>query len=207
MYMIGQQADPMNLVPHYDLTTEQIKFQAYTALAYGAKSISWYSMEAYSCFILDENGNPTLLYDKLAETNGDLKALEPVLMRYSGASNAVLIGSKCPAKKTLTYYQGNRDVSALTQESIRDLQVGDKSAMLVGHFEKNVGEGEAFLFVGLNNYRFTKEQLATATFKTADPDAVVTAYVRGEAIRLVPDGNGVYTVEVVNADAVFVTVE
>ena len=164
-------------------------------------------MEAFSCFILDENGNRTALFDKLEETNGDLKALEPIFMRYSGVSNAVLCGDRCPTKKNLEPYQGNSDFAAMTQESLSELAVDDKNALLVGHFDKNVGEGEAFMFVGVSNYRFTKDQNVTATFKTADPDAVVTAYVKGEATRLTPDANGVYTVEVVNADAVFVTIE
>jgi hypothetical protein len=128
-------------------------------------------------------------------------------MRYTAASDVVLMGSKFSGKKNLVPYQGNTDVSQLTQESLSELAVDDKNALLVGHFEKNVGEGEAFMFVGVSNYRFTKDQLVTATFKTADPDAMVTAYVKGEATRLSPDANGVYTVEVVNADAVFVTVE
>jgi len=207
MFMIGQQADPMDLEPKYTLSTEQIKFQAYTALAYGAKSISWYSMEAFPCFILDENGNPTELFGKLEEVNGDLKALEPIFMRYTGASNAVLHGSKCPAKKALAPYQGNRDVSLMTQESLTDITVEDRSAVLVGHFEKNMGDGEAFLFVGLGNYLFTKETEAEISFKTADADAEVIAYVKGIATKLTPNADGVYTITVQNADAVFVTVD
>ncbi|MBQ4065703.1 MAG: hypothetical protein IJD10_06345, partial [Clostridia bacterium] len=191
------------------ISIENMKYQAYSAMAFGAKSISW------ACWIrgwgenniLDDNGNKTEQYAKLQETNRDLKALEPVYMRYTGASNAVVHGKKCPTKKTLQYYHGNTDVKQLTQTSLTDITPGDTSAMIIGHFEKNVGEGEAFMFVGCNNYRFLKEQTSTVTFKTADPDAVVTAYLKGEATVLTPDTNGVYTVEVVKADAVFVTVE
>ena len=55
-----------------------------------------------------------------------------------------------------------------------------------------VGEGEAFMFVGCNNYRFigNKEQVATVTFKTADPSAILTAYVKGIPTVLTPDENG-----------------
>jgi hypothetical protein len=64
------------------------------------------------------------------------------------------------------------------------------------------------MFVGCNNYRFigNKEQVATVTFKAADPSAILTAYVKGIPSVLTPDENGVYTVEVIDADAVFVTV-
>ncbi len=208
MIVIAQHSDPWDVAePKYELTADQIKFQAYTSMAYGAKGVVWYCTVAWAGFITDEDGARNEMFDKLEEANGDLKALEPVFMRYSAASDAVLMGSKYSGKKNLTPYQGNTDVSRLTKESLTDLAVDEKSAMLVGHFEKNVGEGEAFMLVGLNNYRFTKDQTASVTFKTADPDAVVTAYVKGVATRLTPDANGVYTVEVVNADGVFVTVD
>jgi len=208
MIVIAQHSDPWDVAaPKYELTTDQIKFQAYTSMAYGAKGVTWYCTVAWPGFITDEDGTRNEMFDKLEETNGDVKALEPVFMRYSAASDVVLMGDKYSGKKNLTPYQGNTDVSQLTQESLTDLAVDERSAMLVGHFEKNVGEGEAFMFVGLNNYRFTKDQTASVTFKTADPDAVVTAYIKGEATVLTPDENGFYTVEVVNADAVFVTVD
>ncbi len=205
LYLILQGFNEGDTMP-----VERLKFQAYSAMAYGAKSITW------ACWIrgwgennvLDEEGNKTPLYDNLKEVNRELVALEPVYMRYTGVSDAVLIGEKHIARKNLATYEGNLDASHLKQESLTELAVDKKHAMLVGHFEKNVGEGEAFLFVGLNNFRFPNDnQLATATFKTVDPDATVIAYVGGMATKLTPDENGVYTVDVVNADAVFVTVD
>jgi ketol-acid reductoisomerase len=79
----------------------------------------------------------------------------------------------------------------MTQSTLTDITIGDSSVMLIGHFEKNVGAGEAFLFMGMNNFRYhnNKEPYAYATFKTADPTSVVIAYVKGIPSLLLPDEN------------------
>ncbi|MBQ4064662.1 MAG: hypothetical protein IJD10_01035 [Clostridia bacterium] len=193
----------------YQLEANQMKFQAYGSLAFGVKSLMWFYMGTYDTFLIDAEGNPTHFYEKFKETNGDVKALEPVYMRYTAKSHVLAYDEKSPLKTTMEPYQGNKDVTAMKQSSLIDIAVGKKNAVLIGAFEKNVEEGEAFMFVGCNNYRFqnNKEQVATVTFKAADPTAVLTAYVKGIPSVLTPDENGVYTVEIVDADAVFVTVD
>ena len=103
-------------------------------------------------------------------------------------------------------YLGSFDAEG-TGRALKDLKPGADGSLIVGHFRKNAGEGEAYLFVGCRNYNFKAKQTSSVTFSAASPDAVITAYVRGIPTRLVPDENGVFTVEVKNADAVFVTVE
>ena len=70
-----------------------------------------------------------------------------------------------------------------------------------------MGEDYAFLFVGCDDIYAMEGETATVTFKTADPAAIVTAYVKGVPTVLDPDENGVYTVAMTGADAVFVTVD
>ncbi len=210
LYAIIQNVDVWEpRTPKYDVSADMMKFQAFTAMAYGAKSLSWYYTGYYDCFVVDAEGNRTEMFDKLEETNGAVKAIEPIFMRYTAKSHVLLYDEKSPISQTMEVYQGNKDVNAMVQSSLTDIEVGKKSAVLIGAFEKNVGEGEAFMLVGCNNYRFhnNKEQLVTVTFRTADPSAAVTAYVNGIPTRLTPDENGVYTVEIIDADAVFVTVD
>ncbi len=206
LYVIGQVGNWEEKGP---LTMNQLKFQIYTSMAYGAKSFTWacWNDGWWKYGMVDSARNKTEQYYFVQETNRDVKALEPVFMRYTGASD-VLLWDNCPAKKTYEDYEGNTDVSAMTQSTLTDLTIGDNSVMLIGHFEKNVGAGEAFLFMGMNNFRYhnNKEPYAYATFKTADPTSVVIAYVKGIPSLLLPDENGMYTVEVFGADAVFVTV-
>ena len=93
-------------------------------------------------------------------------------------------------------------------KTITDLTAGETTkSLLMGYYEKNVGEGEAFLFVNSNTFDFegSNSETSTVSFRTVSPSSVVTAYVKGIPTILTPV-DGVYTVTVVDADAVFVTV-
>jgi hypothetical protein len=130
-------------------------------------------------------------------------------MRYTAKGNALLYDPKTIIAMKMKPYHGNTDVGGLNQTSLTDITVKKNDAVLIGSFEKNVGDGEAFMLVGCNNYLFpeNKEVKATVTFRTADPTALVTAYVKGIPQVLIPDADGVYTVVIERADAVFVTVD
>ena len=210
LYAIIQNTDVWHTAaPEYPVTTDMMKFQSYCAMAYGAKSLIWFYTASPVSFVTDANGNRTEMYDMLKETHDGVIAMEPVYMRYTYKSNALVYDEKSPIKTTMEPYQGNKDPEAMNQSSLCDIQVGQKNAVLIGAFEKNVGEGEAFLLVGCNNYRFNtnKKQEATVTFKTTDPSSILTAYVNGIPTILEPDADGVYTLIIHHTDAVFLTVD
>jgi hypothetical protein len=147
--------------------------------------------------------------DMLKETHDGVLAMEPIYMRYTYKSHVLLYDEKAlPMKKTMDPYQGNKDPEAMEQSSLANFTVSENSAALIGAFDKNVGDGEAFLLVGCNNYRFhnNKKQEVTVTFTATDPPSILTAYVNGIPTVLEPDANGVYTVTIHHTDAVFLTV-
>ncbi len=194
----------------FSISADMMRFQAYASMAYGAKSVAWacwiYGWDTNN--IYDENGVRTEQYEKLQEANADLKALEPIYMRYIGNSNAILCGvdGALDASRLLRKYIDSKGVEKMEHSALTDLTPADPDFVLVGHYEKNVGEGEAYMFVNCNDIWFKEENVATVTFTAADPSALVTAYVKGIPSLLTPDENGVYTVEINGADAVFVTV-
>ena len=190
----------------FEVPADRMRFQAYASMAYGAKGIHWYAMHKYEFSVVDENGEKTALFDRISQVNGELKALAPVYMRYTGDGTAVLLNSTFAANMLGDKYLGSFDADGLGS-ALKDVKPGPDGSLIVGHFTKNAGDGEAYLFVGCRNYNFKTKQSSSVTFTAAAPGAVVTAYVRGIPSRLAPDENGVYTVEVRNADAVFVTVE
>jgi len=193
------------------VSADMMRFQAYASMAYGAKSITW------GCWIYgwghnniyDDNGVRTEQYEKLQETNADLAALGPIYMRYTGNSNAILCGpdGALDGSRLLRKYIDSKPVTKMKHSALTDLTTGQADFVLVGHYNKNVGEGEAYMFVNCNDIWFKTENTATVTFKTADPTSLVTAYVKGIPTILTPDENGVYTVQIHGADAVFVTVD
>ncbi len=210
LYAIIQNTDVWNPnTPEYDVSADMMKFQAYTAMAFGAKSLSWFYTGAANCFITDAEGNRNEMFDMLKETHDGVLAMEPVYMRYTYKSHVLLYDEKSPISRTMEVYQGNKDPEAMEQSSLANFTVSENSAALIGAFDKNVGDGEAFLLVGCNNYRFhnNKKQEVTVTFTATDPTSILTAYVNGIPTVLEPDANGVYTVTIHHTDAVFLTVD
>ncbi len=193
------------------LTEEMLKIQAYSAMAYGVKAIAWATWQegrwGWTGAPLDEEGNLTDIYRSLQSTNAELKALEPIYMRYSWESSAVCCGANSPQKDILSSYAVKNGIKAMKQTVLTDLSSTEDDAVVIGHFTKNVGEGDAFMLVGCDDIYAMEGETATVTFKTADPAAIVTAYVKGVPTVLDPDENGVYTVAIAGADAVFVTVD
>ncbi len=191
------------------MTVDTMKFQAYSSMAYGAKSLIWACwIEGWGTKnILNSAGNKSEQYWELQEVNAELKRLEPVYMRYTGKSDGILIGADSTVDDYMKSFAKRHKVESMEQTSLTDFTCGDDDYVIVGAFDKNIGEGEAFMFAGCNDIYFEEDVVSTVTFRTADPAAVVTAYVKGVATVLEPDENGIYTVEIVNADGVFVTVD
>ena len=69
-------------------SVEQLRYQAYTALAYGSELISWacYTAGWWHNFVLDKNGNKTEQYQKLQTVNRELLALADVYMQYKNTA-------------------------------------------------------------------------------------------------------------------------
>ena len=186
-------------------TLGEVKFQAYASMAFGAKYIIWgcYNGGWWSMQALDSNQQPTEQYYKMQECNADLKTLSPIFMRYTVSDQTMLNPS--PDREFLS---ARHPVDGMGIKTITDLTASSETTnLLMGYYEKNVGEGEAFLFVNSNTFdqNGSNTETSTITFKTVSPASVVTAYVKGIPTILTPV-NGVYTVQIVDADAVFVTV-
>jgi hypothetical protein len=208
LYVVGQ---INNIWADKAVTTDQLRFQAYSAMAFGAKSISW------ACWTTGwwennvyMNGQRTAQYEKLVEVNAELKTWEPIFMRYSATHFGYLLNK--PVRDELpseTFDMLSRlrqtGIKKIDKSIITDLAVEGKEVIQVGQFRKNVGEGTALMLLNMTDFTYAVKTTATVTFKVVDNTSVVTAYVKGIPTVLNPDENGVYTVEVSGADAVFLT--
>ena len=79
-------------IPHLiykDPGEADIRWQAFTALAYGARGIMYFTyMTPADCHnaIIDENGKPTAKYAIARKINGEIKKLGPTLMRLNSVA-------------------------------------------------------------------------------------------------------------------------
>ncbi len=185
-----------------------LRYQAYLAMTYGYKSVIWacWSPGWWLDNVLDSAGNPTNTYYELQKVNAELKALEPVYMRYTGVSNAVLFGEKSEYASD-SYIKGEK-ISTLKQNAITDIKCGSDEILAVGAFKKNVGQGEAIMFSDSTDRYFENPDRgpSTVTFRTVKENAVVVSWVDGLPTILSPE-NGVYTLKINGSHAAFVTVD
>ncbi len=101
--------------PEKWISENQLRVQAYTAMAFGAENIIWacYTAGWWHNQVLDENGEKTAQYNKLQLVNKELHNLGEIYMRY---------------RRTSTHFIGfeknDPDLSMLTQKSADSLNNG-----------------------------------------------------------------------------------
>ena len=203
------------------VTTEQLRYQVYNAMAFGVKAINWACWTAgwwhADNQVVDSQGNFTEQYDKLQTVNHEIKTLSPIYMRYTNKDTYLV--TEFPYH--IDYYKesllpGNIE-NTFEQNIITDIKATEPSTIAVGYFEKNLGEGTAFMFSNATDFSCGEDykdkdfvlecQDAKVTFKLADPNAELIAYHKDTSYRLTPDENGVYSLSVPNGEGIFVTVE
>ena len=74
--------------PEEWISTDQLRFQAYSALAFGAEVITWacYTGGWWHNQVLDGQGEKTEQYEKLQTVNAELAAIGPAYMKYRNVS-------------------------------------------------------------------------------------------------------------------------
>ncbi len=167
-----------SLDPDHFVTEEELAFQAFSAMAYGASAVSWacYSAGWWNHNVLDADGNKTEQYEKMKKVNHKMIALSKEYIKYACVDTV---------RGTETTHGAFESIKS-TKE------------VLVGKFAN--GEKEA-VFVSPEEYDSASEN--TLTVKV---NGKATLYTTDKTIDLVPE-NGAYTITLTSAEPCFITVE
>ena len=127
------------------ISLNNLRFQAYSAMAFGAENITWgcYTAGWWHHQVLDENGEKTEQYDKLKVMNAELRTLGEDYMKYRRVATH-FVGMK-----------GTEDMDGVGQEAIDSLNTGvftdfkaDNGApLLVGEMVSRHQDGSVALMV------------------------------------------------------------
>ena len=190
------------------ITTQQLRYQTNSALAYGAKVIHWACWTAgwYILHPVDSSGNLTEEYAKLQTVNLELKALSPVYMRYTIKDTVCINSESANVKERYDSISNIYESEELTQSALSEI-ICNNGTVVAGYFEKNVGEGSAFMFTNVTEYLCDKGTVSTLKFKTAKKNAKVIAYYNGKAMNVTPNNNGYYKIDIETGDGLFITVD
>ena len=123
--------------PEEWMSLDQLRHQAYTALAFGAKSINWACWTAgwWHNQVLDEAGRPTRQYAKMCVMNRELHALGDRYMRYQNRS-AHFLGA-IPAERLAGVNQAAEE--ALDAGAFRAVRGDGNLGAILGHMTDDAG--------------------------------------------------------------------
>ena len=174
----------------------EIRWQAYTMLSFGAKTLLYYIFATLSCHTgcaFDVRGDKTRTYFAIQRMAQGLHKLSDLYVSYKNVG-VFNVNSTPETTPYLEMYNPYKDFKAIT-----DLTCN--TPLLVGCFEKKDGKGSAFTLVNMQNWEAPKA--SEITFKA---NGTVTLYYDGEPTVLAAE-NGAYKVHLEQGDGVFVTVD
>lgn len=184
------------------MSENNLRFQAYTSMAFGAENIIWacYTAGWWHNQVLDGEGNKTQQYDKLKKINAEIRTLADEYMKYRRVSTH-FVG-----------FEGHPDMAAVKQEAVPSLSTGvffdvkadNNAPLVVGEMVNRNADGSVALMVcAADDPHETDPKEYQITFRA--PDRCVRA-LGGDGYKTVTDlGGGVYAVAVKSNEGVLIT--
>ena len=188
-----------------------MRFQAYTALAYGAVAINWACWTAgwWHNFILDKEGNKTEQYAKLQTVNRELRRFGERYMDFRSVDTH-LLGFADNDSVRLHPSLGVKPV--LDCGFARDLHA-DNASLCVGELSaKDDPSRHALLVVNVNDYLDRAPAPAKVSFRTFADNVKLTAGLEGVSnysFAPADDGSGarVCSFELANCHAALIEIK
>ena len=206
-----------SVYPDKWVTLPQLRHQAYTAMAFGAKAINWacWMTGWWHNQVLDDQGKPTEQYGKLCIMNRELHALGEKYMAYQNISSHFL-GFEGSDNLKKVNQAAEKELSA---GCFRNVRVEDGCAAVVGYMKNEQG-GEALMVADGTDAQDlnalgkgprsrlcadgTTEAVAyTLTFSVADGRTPV-ATANGLPMQVLKTGEGEYAVRIEHCAGVLV---
>ena len=188
-------------------TLAEIKWQAYIYLAFGSRSLEYFSYETrvggvqdiYGMTNIDpDTGRVVYLpaYYNVKETNAELKKIQHVIMAYDnwiGLKSFVGTGNqKCRAFERIADMELDSLTGVSSVVTSQDLVIGEMTDASGNH---------GYMMVGYDDPIFNRTTNVSVTFDGADGFIV---YRNGERTLIKADANGTYQASLVAGEGAFV---
>lgn len=181
-----------------------LSFQAYTALAYGSRRITWFTYEAMIYHeiygeqygMLDSSGKKTEIYDYIYNVNDEIQFFADIYLNYNWTGTLLKEGSEGGVNQNFTNVgsaalQSHNTISSFT--STQDV--------ILGTFSN--GSNNAFL---LSNFNDPILNISTSTTITFDKRYTLKIYNKGEMQQVELPTNKQYTFTLESGEGIFIEV-
>ena len=144
------------------ISLNQLRFQAWSAMAFGAENITWacYTWGWWYNQVLYGDGSKTQQYDKLKQVNAEIHAFSPAYMKYKRVSTS------CVGFQGTDMLEGSgmENVEIYNDETFKNLSAG--CPLIVGKMTSRSGRRGKALFICVSDDPYDKNpQTHTLSFK------------------------------------------
>lgn len=187
------------------ISINQLRFQAFSAMAFGAEAISWacYTAGWWYHQVLDEKGKKTPQYEKLKQVNREIKTIADEYMRY---------------RNIATYFVGAGDNSDFADMSFAPMEVlrtdifnnvkeKDGKPLLVGEMISREDCGKrALMICPVDDPMDRNPQFGTLEF-CVNGNYKIRAWNGDGELKIAASENGLYCLQLTSNNGVFITAE
>lgn len=180
----------------------RLRFQAYSAMAFGAETIIWacYTAGWWTHQVLDENGNKTEQYEKLKKINAELATLGVEYMKY-----------RC----TATHFVGFEANETITQAPIDELNNGyfmhirsdAGTPLVVGEFTGRNDNARKAVFVMAADDCFDEHPSTSRIVFRCDAKTVTAYGGTGKVAVGYNAETGEYSIDVRSSEGILITLK
>ncbi|MCQ2430294.1 MAG: hypothetical protein MJ192_08190 [Clostridia bacterium] len=185
------------------VSENELRFQAYTAMAFGAEVITWacYTAGWWNNQVLDDKGEKTEQYEKLKAVNAELHTLSESYMKYrSTATHLVGFGGTGWLNGV-----GQASEDEVNTGVFRGVKAVDGQALAVGEMTGRADPSAKALFLAAADDPYDQHPAERAVTFTVDPDVTVEAFGGKGRVPVDRGADGVCTVMLPPSGGVLVT--
>ncbi|MBE6689188.1 MAG: hypothetical protein E7588_07950 [Ruminococcaceae bacterium] len=189
--------------PEEWISENRLRFQAFTAMAFGAESIIWacYTAGWWHNQVLDANGEKTEQYEKLKTVNKEIATLGVPYMKYRNTYTH-FVGMS--ADSEIVSMVNQAPVEQLDNGYFRGLKSDAGQALVVGDMTSRISNDKKAVFVvAVDDYRDLDAKSSNIVFK-CDCRAVV-AYGKDGKVPVNYDAEtGVYSIAIRSNEGILI---
>ena len=132
--------------PHTFISTNQIRFQAYTGMAFGAVNIEWacYTAGWWYNHILDRNGEKTEQYDKMKTVNWEVHTIAEEYMKYRNVTTH-FVGFTADSPEMV--YLSQKPVERLNADVFSEVRADNGATLVIGQMVSRTDDGSYALMI------------------------------------------------------------
>lgn len=187
---------------HLWTSESQLRFQAYSAMAFGAETITWacYTPGWWENFVIGKDGKKTRMYGKLKKVNAEIHRFGVPFMKYRRSSTA-LVGFD--RKEWLSRVK-QASVASASDGVFNEVRAEDGSALIVGSMKSRAGDGLYAIFVCSAADPFDTKPAAEHILRFRADNHTVKAMGCAETVPVRKNADGSFSVNFKSSEALLI---